>query len=1070
MSSYWDELRSEFKKGMKIPSDWRVYEFEVFFEIETVLYLYETLVPEPELRLAKNAWALLSGYYVPEIVENRSDAKALIQSLRGQIHYVKAASAWQFWLDWYQKQADALRLYQFISQDNFEQAAGVLLRSERILAYQELWTKQLGKYQRESLIAKAGIYHFELDGQAEAIDIPEALERYAEAPKIISSIEDRKEADLAIDLDALWDSAGEVDAKELALGYESPNEWRERLKPLSFLIADNAGKIVRSRCLPIGDFFHLVGALGIGKSTVIWLLVYQFAHREKRHVSIIMNTVVEAYEMARWLCLMGVAATPALGANRAEHARKLAFAHPEIFSLDNTLYQPNEDEPFFRWLPKACAMSALLRNPIPAGKEPCRDLKDETDKKHECPLLRVCSVHQMSRDLVTSRVWLFNPASFLYSRAPDGVGKAPMLFLEAVYQYSDLLIIDEADRVQANWDMAFAPNSVVLGTDDALLDWLHQALSRMTSGTRRNAAARALINRLSNMDDQSNTLANRAYRLLNYGKKDLVQWIAHRQLTNVALFERLLEDLKKKFPRKTSEDEKNKSIEEMREAFKAYWKKPLRRESGVLAEWLNELLAGDRSEKELRKQLDTWLIKQMLWGKTKPKNYRLLCRKLEIAIVLTALIKRINDISYLLPWAEDELQAKLPSQNPPIPESILAAMPEAPLGKILGLRLIKSPKDEQPSFHAMRYQGLGRWLLLNFHELFKDATGKLGPKVLLASATSWLPDSASFHIARPPQAILRKMETEKSSVVELCFHPINIDGNALRVSGAGKNQENNLRRIIQSLASAKGDGFSDFERELMYWEKKGERRRILLLVNSYAQADLLLHELQKFSRWQNRVLRLFPDDAEFTEAGIHTRAVENFHKEDADILIAPLMAIQRGFNILDELGEALLGTAFFLVRPFPPPDELGPQIMSLNAWFLAQLEEEKRLVKADYGTNLAALPKLRLEAQKQWSRRLKTKAYVSSLDEKFYQEFLADSFVLIWQTIGRMIRGGRSAKVVFSDAAFLDSKSERQILHDWHAMLGRLFETENDFERQLAQELYAVAWQAFDKAMKERRF
>jgi len=1069
MSGYWDELRAEFKKSMKIPPDWRVYEFEIFFEIETVLYLYETLVPEPELRLAKNAWALLSGYYVPEIIEHRSDAKALIQSLRGQIRYVKAASAWQFWLDWYQKQAEVLRLYQF-AQDNFAQAAGVFLRSERILAYQTLWAKQIGKAQRESSIARAGTYHFELDGQLETIDIPEALERYAEVPRIISSIQERKEADLAIDLDALWDSAGEVDAKEIALGFVFPNEWRERLKPLGFLLADCEGKIVESRCLTIGDFFHLVGALGVGKSTIIWLLVYHLAHREKRHVSIIMNTVVEAYEMARWLCLMGVAATPALGANRAEHARKLAFAHPEIFSLDNSLYHPNEHEPLFRWLPKPCALSALARNPIPAGREPCRDLKDEAGKKHECPLLRVCPVHQMSRDLATSQVWLFNPASFVYSRAPEYLGKTSMLFLEAVYQYSDLLIIDEADRVQANWDMTFAPNSVVLGTDDALLDWLHQVLGRMTSGTRRNAAARALINRLSNVDDQSNTLANRAYRLLSYGKKDLVQWIAHRQLTNVALFARLLEDLRKKFPRGTSEDEKEESIKELEDAFKAYWKRPLRRESGKLAEWLNEFIASDRSEKELRNQLDSWLIQKMRWGKTKPKNYRLLCRKLELAIVLTALIKRINDIGYLLPWAEDELQAKLPSQNPPIPESILAAMPEAPLGKILGLRLIKSPKDEQPSFHAMRYQGLGRWLLLNFHELFKDATGKLGPKVLLSSATSWLPDSASFHIARPPQAILRKMETEKSSLVELRFHPINIDGNALRVSGAGKYQENNLRRIIQALASTRGNGISDFERELIYWEQKGERRRILLLVNSYVQADLLLHELQKISRWQNRVLRLFPDDAEFTEAGIHTRAVENFHKKDADILIAPLMAIQRGFNILDELGEALLGTAFFLVRPFPPPDELSPQIMSLNAWFLAQLEEEKRLVKKNYGTSLAALPKLRSEAQKQWSRRLKTKAYVSSLDEKFYQEFLADSFVLIWQTIGRMIRGGRSAKVIFSDAAFLDPKSERQILHDWHAMLGRLFETENDFERQLAQELYAVAWQAFDKAMKERRF
>ncbi len=182
------------------------------------------------------------------------------------------------------------------------------------------------------------------------------------------------------------------------------------------------------------------------------------------------------------------------------------------------------------------------------------------------------------------------------------------------------------------------------------------------------------------------------------------------------------------------------------------------------------------------------------------------------------------------------------------------------------------------------------------------------------------------------------------------------------------------------------------------------------------------------------------------------------------------MAIQRGFNILDDLGEALLGTAYFLVRPYPPPDDLNPQIMSLNAWLLDQLEAHYRMVKPEYGTTLQAIDNLRQVAHKKWTRRLRTKGFLSSLDESSYQELLRDSFVTIWQTIGRMIRSGRSARVIFVDDAFADNKGKRHMLRDWHALLQTLFQTTSPFEKQLAIELYGVAWQAFDTAMTQRRF
>ena len=78
--------------------------------------------------------------------------------------------------------------------------------------------------------------------------------------------------------------------------------------------------------------------------------------------------------------------------------------------------------PALRWLVAPCALSGLQPEPIPIGKEPCFNLvtPDDPSKRYRCPLLPICPVHQVSRDLVESQVWVVNPWSLLYSSAPEG--------------------------------------------------------------------------------------------------------------------------------------------------------------------------------------------------------------------------------------------------------------------------------------------------------------------------------------------------------------------------------------------------------------------------------------------------------------------------------------------------------------------------------------------------------------------------------------------------------------------------------------------------------------------------
>jgi len=212
-------------------------------------------------------------------------------------------------------------------------------------------------------------------------------------------------------------------------------------------------------------------------------------------------------------------------------------------------------------------------------------------------------------------------------------------------------------------------------------------------------------------------------------------------------------------------------------------------------------------------------------------------------------------------------------------------------------------------------------------------------------------------------------------------------------------------------------------------------------------------------------VRLLPDDSEVVEEGsIFAREVEKLRQYKAEVLIAPLLAIQRGFNILDDWEGALLGSAFFLVRPYPVPDDISQHIVSLNAWAMKQLTNGRFLNEKYAGLGLKALGEYRRLAYAEWHTRLNSGQYgLDSIDKFLYPEFLLNQFVIVWQTIGRLIRGGRAARIFFIDEAFHPQNQNRKILKDWLLMLKSEFESEDAVHRELMNRLYGPAYAALKK-------
>ena len=238
--------------------------------------------------------------------------------------------------------------------------------------------------------------------------------------------------------------------------------------------------------------------------------------------------------MAEAFQRMGVSAAPALGLDRGTHRLKYGQANAANLMAED-VFQPGTDErSALAWVTAPCALSGALSEggPLPSGHEPCSALFDASGKQHACPLRSQCPVHQAAQDLPHSQVWIVNPASLVYSRAPEGLTKADMRMLEAVYRTSDVLIIDEADRTQVQWDRMYAPIDNLVGDPEALLDWLVVTVNGQFTQHRRRQLRQVRHKDLNLLTGEANRFAGVLLHLL-FNFSDLVEWIGKRPLTKL---------------------------------------------------------------------------------------------------------------------------------------------------------------------------------------------------------------------------------------------------------------------------------------------------------------------------------------------------------------------------------------------------------------------------------------------------------------------------------------------------------------------------------------------------------
>ncbi|MEU0237351.1 hypothetical protein ABZ234_06630 [Nocardiopsis sp. NPDC006198] len=443
--------------------------------------------------------------------------------------------------------------------------------------------------------------------------------------------------------------------------------------------------------------------------------------------------------------------------------------------------------------------------------------------------------------------------------------------------------------------------------------------------------------------------------------------------------------------------------------------------------------------------------------------------RFEFTLLLAVMHDRLNLLTTLWPRVETALRldASTNALYHSSPADYAPHIPESPMGNILAFQFVADPKKRDTPTGELRFfrcTGVGRELLRALPLL--DADGKKrGPNVVLMSGTSWASASTRYHVAEPVRAVLRARPeqkgasfstsetgtpaspTKQAAEPRISMHTAFVHGRLpsspsdkpeqpLQFSGAplGDRPEI-LRQMVRGLARPDPEdngGRSKFSRELSLLRDL-QRRHLLVLVGSYADSRLVAKEIHSTPGWHDQVCVLASDDDDLSPEhqppdldGLMTVPVlrrgdlASFRETGRTILVAPLLSVERGHNILNRNDKAIFGSVYFLSRPFPHPGDVGVLVHALNdltvrktladGGFDAMVRNYDFLDKA----GLAWRKEARQELRRLANRRLSWQGL--STDDREYLTW--DLLVVLWQVIGRLTRGGVDARVHFVDAAF----------------------------------------------------
>ncbi|WP_369900869.1 hypothetical protein [Bacillus manliponensis] len=922
----------------------------------------------------EEAWALLVGYNEP-VLRPQTD-KAIIMRLRLLLPELRNEEIWQSNLLSYFQIEKKYRLFHKEDEKIIEVKPQLL--TNRTNTYYKILFDPLEEKSKDYDFAEEGEFSYcrTISGIRHKYSgtIPEIQTMSQRLPKY------RKKVKCSFHIHTGWESI----AREME--EQSGKSYVERAGKINF----QSLHVCQRDVFHYEEVQHIAGGLAAGKSTWMMLETYHQVTKSGAKIGFIENSVFQVLDRVEELQRLGIKAIPIIGkSSRASHEGRFLESYADA-NQDVSQFQTESFQPLIS-LSDSCTLKALSNDFERNHYYPCKSIQ-QNNKTAICPLAHTCGVYGEWTNLIDADVWVATTASLINSSLPAVIDPLERTVFQAMYDLLDIIFVDEADAVQKQFDEKFTEEVSAFGDTNSFLEKAFYETNIITRGRYTEFANDKLIEKWK---FTLNELENLLWSL--YGKLDHSPQL-RKSFKNKLLFpNKIAYELSRKLirdeviQRKIEKRLKNFSLNPNKERKLNYSVEQLLRKERVKNDILQEILQMLAGTEEIKKSTKD-LLEFYLYFAYLDYNIKFL---LSYYPAVQSRLGTGYDVSHLLTKAKQYKPFLL----------------EAMTGTLFGYRYEETDDDKLGRFKILEYSGIGRKLLLDWCNIYEKAFNKKGPAVILLSGTSLAPGSDHYDIEIKPQWLIKsERPPSKIKQTRLSFFDEE-NGEVLCVSGKHEQKrKENLSKIIKCLK----------DRLLVELKTvKLENRRILLVVNSYEDSKIVAQALENIPELSQRY-RVLTRGLGESERAFPRSQIEMFRKENEEILIVPLMSVGRGFNILDANGGALFGSVFFLVRPYPVPNDFNYMIQVLHASFpnLMRSIENNGL---HYGK---AIKKLRALSIGRFEMMYKHADFWVVLKPKEREALSWFIFIPVWQMIGRLLRGGKDARVYYCDGSFHNSNTD----------------------------------------------
>lgn len=829
------------------------------------------------------------------------------------------------------------------------------------------------------------------------------------------------------------------------------------------------GIILSENKFKINEFYtHLAGKTGAGKTVYTDIIINKLAQENKRILIITDNTINSKHYKER-LDKLGIKSTILTGKRRNHYLERYYKSKRENLSLEN-----KEEGALKSIILNESIINNLDYFCSEAGK-PEEDEYKEIYIKRDCSKCEEgflkCGYYNMYREMINSNVIIATAKTLLLSKVPKIFDVEERTLFEICILCSDLMIIDEVDEIQKEFDGSFI-DEIKIYSGNAVDDTysrgdIESLLKIVNNIDRTDISTKSVVNEFKkDVRILDNIVDVLILLFLNKGNQDFIREAikVNKSFNLISLIEMFFD----KYIRKIYASEiENKKVNN-KEAINDYYNFFVNEENirYIMSKYFKLLDEYDIDKVNLENEDDY----ESIWSVCHKIFNDLIKDLKELNIKNDIKFKSLRDSKKSLKYEKEETRTKflifimlialidsyyknvrirLRSVVPYVKESKdnglkdlvfrylykdnIPLVPESFLESFISGYTLTEEKESNKNVLILKknnYNGIGREVLFNTTKNLAVLYDTKQVPMFMASATSIDTKSSLYTIKYKVNKLLendsqkridkssltrkelKKLKKENKVPVVLKCHIFKDEKGLCFISGSSSKDDKEKENIQRITTQVNNKLLPDLIKDIDSYYNENKIKKGILITASSARIAKIIFDNINIEGITKRMLWI-PAFNEKPDKDIYIEKtnVEKVAELGIDILIAVNKSISRGYNVISlNSNEAYFRHVIIANRYLPSPSDNLTIVSYLHDYLTRQFMKKNKKTSTDFRSLKKTLGKLQI--------KLKFQDTYNSKDDDIKNMIAGNMFADLCQLKGRAQRGGAQCIIHIIDSKF----------------------------------------------------